>query len=200
VEARPGTGIGDVGYDVREGDIYAASLSAPYVLPSTALIRRSRIDPGLRLNESDATCGDWEFFARLSKRSGAVFMDVETTLNRSHEDAVRLTRLPRKLQLARRVAMVRRTWKADADFYEANRRSLDALERKLLADLALAQALDGDAQGSHKSLRERSQIPGRNRPRDAVICGLLRAPGGAAVIRNARQLRGWMSGTRVARR
>ena len=168
------------------------------MLPSTALIRRSRIDPELRLNESDSTCGDWEFFARLSKRSGAVYMDVETALNRSHEDAVRLTRLPRKLQLARRIAMVRRTWRADTDFYEANRQPVDALERKLLADLALAQGLDGDVQGSRKSLRERGQIPGRDRPRDAVICGLLRAPGGAALIRSVRQLRERMSGARDA--
>ena len=188
VDLRP-----DAGYEVRTGDIYAASLGAPYVLPSTALIRRSRMDAAVRLNESDSTCGDWEYFARLSRSSGAIFMDIETTLNRSHEDAVRLTRLPRALQLTRRIAMVRRTWKADADFYSANRLAVDDLERRLLADLALAHALDGDKQGSRQSLRERSRIPGRGRPRENIVCGLLRAPGGSALIRGVRTLRQRMS-------
>ena len=189
VEARPGAGIGESAYAVRTGDIYAASLSAPYVLPSTALIRRSRVAPTLQLNESDPTCGDWEYFARLSRSSGAVFMDVETTLNRSHEDAVRLTRLPRALQLTRRIAMVRRTWKADADFHSANRLAVDGLERRLLADLALAQALDGDAVGSRQSLMERNRIPGRARPRERIVCGLLGTPGGSTLLRGVRKLR-----------
>ena len=196
VDARPGSGIGKSGYAVRTGDIYAASLDAPYVLPSTALIRRSCVDPDLRLNESDSTCGDWEYFARLSRSSSAVFMDVETALNRSHEDAVRLTRLPRALQLTRRIAMVRRTWKSDTDFYESNRVSVDGLERQLLADLALAQALDGDAVGSRQSLIERSRIPGRARPREKIVCGLLGTPGGSALIRGMRNLRQRMTAAR----
>lgn len=123
-------------FTVSRGDIYGASLLCPYVLPSTALIRKSALPVQLRLPEFDSTCGDWEFFARLSKERGCLFVDLATTFNRSHEDAVRLTRVDSSVQLGRRIAMIDRIWRADRPFYSQHRETVDAVQRRLLLEAA----------------------------------------------------------------
>jgi glycosyltransferase involved in cell wall biosynthesis len=130
-------------FAVYEGDIYALSLRDPIVLPSTALIRRAALDrSGVTLPEIEATHGDWEFFARLSKAEGALYADCETTLNRSHEDAVRLTRVDYGVRLARRISMIDRVWRADTAFAAAHRADIDSLQHSLLLRLARKQLLD----------------------------------------------------------
>ena len=110
------TALGKPAVDLYFGDIYHASMSGPRVLPSASLFRRSMVAGFLRFNEQDSTCGDWEFFANLSNLHGAIFIDLETALNRSHEDEVRLTRVDPKIQLSRRIAMVDRVWSADQGY------------------------------------------------------------------------------------
>lgn len=142
------------GHEARvfTGDIYRPSLIEPWVLPSTALIRRRCIDDDLRFVESDPTCGDWEFFARLSRRHGAAFLDLETTLNRSHEDAVRLTRISASLQALRRVEMIERVWKADADFFRERREEVERAQGEALVILAKLSLLDGDSRRARSAL------------------------------------------------
>lgn len=176
-------------FDVYVGDIYEGSLLAPYVLPSTSLIRRDRVDPDIVLDEHDSTCGDWAYFARLSRRHGAVFMDVETTLNRSHEDAVRLTRLPRRLQLERRLAMTRRVWKADSEFYRTHEGAVHDVERRLMLQLALTHALDGSSDAARRLLQDRRRVPGGDPIRDRMIEYTLLVPAGPLLLRLARTMR-----------
>ncbi|MCK5091435.1 MAG: glycosyltransferase family 2 protein, partial [Gammaproteobacteria bacterium] len=94
------------------GDLYHPSLFDPYVLPATALIRRSSIPPGLTFTENDSTCGDWEYFARLSHHMPAAYIDMETAYNRSHESPTRLTRINKSVQLTRRINMIERVWES----------------------------------------------------------------------------------------
>jgi hypothetical protein len=75
-------GLAQDDFDVYTGDIYGDSLRGPQVPTSSSMIRRSLMGD-LRFPESDSLCGDWEFFARLSRNHGAVFADVPTMLNRS---------------------------------------------------------------------------------------------------------------------
>ncbi|HEX7114270.1 MAG TPA: glycosyltransferase, partial [Steroidobacter sp.] len=105
------------------GDTYYWALFAPMVLPSAAIIRRSAI-ADLRFPESDSTCGDWDFFAQLSHRAGGVFVPIETTLNRSHEDRWRLTRIDGAVQMRRRVAFIRRRWRSDEEFMREHAREV----------------------------------------------------------------------------
>lgn len=60
------------------GCIHRPSLTQYYVLPSTALIRRSMVTDSLRFNEQDPVCGDWEFFARLSRDNPVGYLDYDT--------------------------------------------------------------------------------------------------------------------------
>ncbi|MET0535983.1 MAG: glycosyltransferase family A protein [Steroidobacter sp.] len=122
-------------FTLYRGDIYRASLFCPYVLPSTSLIRKSAIPAKLRFPEIDSV-GDWEFFARLSKEANCLYVDLPTTYNRSHEDAVRLTRTDPSVRLGRRIALIDRLWRADKQFLTEHREEIDEVQRALLLKAA----------------------------------------------------------------
>lgn len=123
-------------FDVYVGNIYYELLFQPHVLPSSALIRKKCLTPEIRFVDEDFHCGDWEFFARLSKKYNSAFIDLETTINRSHNDSVRLTRKSQKVQSMCRLNMTRRVWKSDLDFYKDHSTHVDRVEGDLLFKIA----------------------------------------------------------------
>lgn len=187
-------------FHIYRGDIYYPSLFAPYVLPSTALIRRSCLDPDIRLVDHDPTCGDWDLFSRLSHRHSALFLDLETTVNRSHEDEVRLTRLPQHVQLARRLDMIERVWKTDRDFYAEHQEEVDMLEDSLLLKLATQQALNADKQGAQKSLRRRERLKFKQRSiKEGILAMIMNLPGNVMILRSIQFLRQVYRSLRISR-
>jgi glycosyltransferase involved in cell wall biosynthesis len=175
-------------FTVHLGDIYALSLADPVVLPSTALIRRAALDrSGLALPETPMTHGDWEFFARLSRAEGALFTDVETTLNRSHEDAVRLTRLDPALRLARRIAMIDRVWRADAPFLARRRADIDAVQHALLLRLARLQLLESRGAEARETLDRAAGLAAAGADGAWATRCLSYLPGSGTALRAARR-------------
>lgn len=173
----------DTQFDVYRGDVYYPSLFAPYVLPSTALIRRCCLDPDIRLVDHDPTCGDWDFFSRLSHRYSALFLDMETAVNRSHEDAIRLTRLPQHVQLARRLDMIERVWKKDEKFYSNHQEEVDVLEDTLLLKLATHQTMNSDSRAARESLRRRNQLKFKKRTiNDTLLAIIIGLPGSTKLL------------------
>jgi len=144
--------------DLFFGDIYHVSLFGPRVLPSASLFRKSMVDGYLDFNEKDTACGDWEFFAKLSHTHPPVFIDIETALNRSHEDAVRVTRIDHKIQLSQRIAMIERTWKQDTRFYSSHNKETDTELTRLYYQLLKYQLFDGYPEAAKISLREIDKI------------------------------------------
>jgi glycosyltransferase involved in cell wall biosynthesis len=178
------SGLARFDFDVYHGDVYHASLFEPYVLPSTALIRRRCIDPDIRLVDHDPTCGDWDFFARLSHRHSALYMDIETAVNRSHEDEVRLTRLPQSIQIRRRLDMIDRIWAADRVFCELHGHDVEMVKNELWIKLAKHQAMAGDITGARESLSRRTQTMGlRTTLTDDVIAIMIRLPGASSMLK-----------------
>jgi glycosyltransferase involved in cell wall biosynthesis len=186
-----GAGLDDapLEVDAHAGDVYYWSLFAPMVLPSTAIIRRHALAAGERFPERDSV-GDWEFFARLSHRCGAVFVPVETTLNRSHHDAVRLTRTDPAIRLRRRIGLIQRVWRRDSVFARAHAADVDRVEAACLRRLARLSIAAGDGAEARTTLRALRAIEGQLHARDAVLWGLSRVPvasAGAAFIRSVRR-------------
>lgn len=182
-----------VGHDVpvHLGCVFERSLHGPMVLPSTAVIRRSALDKhALRLPENAETHGDWEFFARLSRLECALFVDLETAINRSHEDAVRLTRADPRQRLARRISMIDRVWRNDARFMAQHRAEVDRVQRELLNWLARMHLLADDRAASRGALRRAAELSGARRSINdwASLC-LAHVPGTGRVLRMIRQLR-----------
>jgi glycosyltransferase involved in cell wall biosynthesis len=176
--------------EVFEGDIYEASLPAPWVLPAAGMVRRSAVPTGLRFNAADPTCGDWEYFARLSRHAGCVFVDVDAAINRSHEDAVRLTRLPRPLQLARRVAMIERLWCTDTACMARSGARVTATLRECLMNLARAQLLANDRGAARDALSRAARLAPAEGDNTAQWLRLAASiPGAGLALRMAHQLR-----------
>lgn len=141
-------------YDTRLyfGDIYKASLRNYFVLPSTALLRRGKIPAGVTFVEHDPICGDWDFFARLSRGNPVGYLDHDTAYNRSHLDAVRLTRTTWKRQLEFRVDMLERLYLRDAEFYQRYRAETDTVYLQRLQALCRQYILDGERAQAHRLL------------------------------------------------
>lgn len=177
---------------VYQGDIYLASLAEPQVLPSASLYRRDCAE-GLHFTESDSTCGDWEFFARLSKRSGAVYADTEAAINRSHDDAVRLTRLPATIQLSRRINMINRVWRADGALMERMGFAVNDEQARLLLQLARIQLAEGADAEARSSLNEAAELSPRFRNRERRLLSVAsHIPGSGRVMRKLiRLVRHW---------
>jgi glycosyltransferase involved in cell wall biosynthesis len=173
------------------GDLYRWSLSMPMVLPSTAIIRRDAIDSGARFPEFDST-GDWEFFARLSKERGCVFVPAETTLNRSHEDATRLTRTDPTLRMRRRVAMIHRVWRADSEFSVMHGAQIDAVEASCWRALAKMYVGRGQIADAREALRALRRLETKFRVGDAGLAALAWMPFSNLLIDTARSARRWL--------
>jgi glycosyltransferase involved in cell wall biosynthesis len=126
-------------FDILLCDVYKMSMYQPVVLPSTSIIRRAVLDELGPLPEDNWMCGDWEYFARASKKFQAAYMDVETALNRSHNDAVRLMRRDLADRTKLRLESIKRTWKSDVEFmarYENDVTRVECAEWETLCKLA----------------------------------------------------------------
>ncbi len=175
--------------DAYCGDLYYWSLFAPMVLPSTAIIRRAALGTDTWFPERDSV-GDWEFFARLSHRTGAVFVPRETTLNRSHDDAVRLTRTDPRLRVQRRIGLLRQLWRQDAGFMSAHARDVNEVEAGCLRRLAKLSIASGNSADARRCLQELRAIPGRVTLADRVSWALSWMPFADGCVQLLRTVRG----------
>ena len=177
------------------GDIYHASLYHPAVLPSASLYRRSMTSAERTFNEEDSTCGDWEFFAELSKRNGAAFLDLEAAFNRSHDDEVRLMRLDFALRLQRQIRFVERVWQQDSEFKKHFPGEVEGELRELYSLLIKAQLVNGKQAAASESLRQlRSSGIGKPGLKLAVLKVIASVPGSGVLLLTARRLRDKLTG------
>ncbi|MES9968407.1 MAG: glycosyltransferase [Candidatus Thiodiazotropha sp.] len=175
---------------IHVGDIYHASLFDPHVLPSSALFRRSLLPDDIRFIEHDSICGDWDFFARLSKAHQAVFLNHETTLNRSHEDEFRLTRTDHRIQLAKRAEFIRRVWKSDDPFYQSNKADVDITLNKVLLNLTYEHIMNGQVNEARSVFEEITQpYIGLNKKQLVIAQFALKIPGGMQLIKTTRSVK-----------
>jgi len=175
---------------VYYGDIYHSSLFGPRVLPSASLFRKSKAKDWLRFNERDSQCGDWEFFAELSHRHGAAFIDLEIAFNRSHEDAVRLSRVDQRIRIDKRLDMVARLWKADPVFYAQHQSAVDG-ELIRLWSLQLKQCLfAGDVTQAKRAIAELERFPSAGLSTQAKLYRMLTfVPGSSRWLSSLRTIR-----------
>jgi glycosyltransferase involved in cell wall biosynthesis len=177
-------------FKVHIGDIYHASLFEPQVLPSTAIFRRSLLPDNIRFIEHDSLCGDWDFFARLSKEHKTAYINLETTLNRSHEDAIRLTRTDRTIQLTKRAELIKRVWKSDTQFYKENKTEVDQTLNKTLLNLSYLHVLNGRTNEASSAYQEITLPHSGLSKKQILIANLgMKVPGGSHLLELARSVK-----------
>lgn len=193
----PGHELDKVEYHLTP-DLYSDLLEDPFVMPTTAVIRKSALTDEIRFVDDDYICGDWEFFARLAKKHHGIYIDIDTAANRSHEDAIRLTRTPERIQLAKRLRMVSSVWAADDDFMDQNGtrvHNIQAHYHATLAKLALQE-------GAYPDVRENLKKAIELQPDSGILLKFMdifsSLPGSLALVhaadQGARRVRDWVHG------
>lgn len=165
-------------------DIYGLSLVQPVVLPSATLCRMSALRLCGPLPEDCSLCGDWRYFAELSKRCGAAYLDVQTTLNRSHDSATRLTNTSFRSKTASRLRMIRELWCSDCEFMADNRDLVGHTIGRLAESLYRSELNIGNAAGAAEaySMLATSNYP--LRPTTRLLRLAESVPGALGAIRS----------------
>jgi Glycosyl transferase family 2 len=170
---------------VYTGAMYRQFMDEAFVLPTTAMVRRSALGT-LRFTERMKIFEDWEFFARLARNFNGAFLDVETAVNRGHSGSERLTRCGGLAKAQCYLDMLERVWLADPEFarqfpQELRNRSCDAV-------LAVAReaVLASRPELALQALRQSQALLGESR-RTAVLAYSMLAnlPGGRSLLRSA---------------
>lgn len=181
------------GYEPDTGvyisSIYDQSLDQYFVLPSTSVVRRSSIPDSLQFPQHDPICGDWEFFARISRNSRLCFLDTDTTFNRSHNDSHRLTRTKMIRQIAFRIDFLERVYLADREYYGANRTKVDRTLLARLIELCKLQILDSDLVSARKTAARARSLQVRKTPRQLLALSAAAFPGADRAARQLRRLK-----------
>jgi glycosyltransferase involved in cell wall biosynthesis len=122
-------------FDVYMGNLYLPLLYDVSVMPSSSIVRKSFLDDTIKFKEEVFVYEDWEFFTLLSRKTDNLFLNIETTLNRGHDDEVRLTKQPVTYKHQKRLEMIDRIWLKDTQFIESYEPDLLKVKNGLLASL-----------------------------------------------------------------
>lgn len=183
-------GISDAAADYYRVDLYKPLLLHPFVLPTTAVFRKSMLTADIRFVENDYICGDWEFFARMSRDNPAIFMPLETACNRSHEEEGRLTRTPDLVQLQRRLDMIDRLWNADERFVQDpdNRALILRVRHDYLLTLGKLNLRHGTRRAALEALAQAQEIQAELPFAVRLARSLAYIPGGLGCMRGLEQV------------
>jgi glycosyltransferase involved in cell wall biosynthesis len=140
-------------FTIYIGNLYARLLEAPYVLPSTSIVRRSCLTNDIKFSEGVWLYEDWEFFARLSRHYNGGFLDVDTVINRGHDDGIRLTRCSRESAAENRLGLVERVWKSDPEFREEHSEQIARVEADQFLILAKEQLLASEVAEARSNIK-----------------------------------------------
>lgn len=178
------SGAGGRNFDVWLGPLYRSLLHEIFILPTTAIVRRAALKPGVRFAEHVPVFEDWEFFARLANANEAAFVDIETAVNTGHREPGRLTLCSSATKASHRLAMIERVWKADRAFEETHHAEIVDVQRDLLLELAKSALRDGDCQTARRALHNLSLLRVHSRAaRRALLVGLASTPVGPRVLK-----------------
>ncbi len=171
------------------GRLYDRSLEHYFVLPSTAMFRRSLIAEPEPFPVDDPICGDWDFCAPISKQRPLCFVDYDIAYNRSHFDDVRLTQTLRRQQLDLQIRFVERTYMSDVSFYSTNKVRVDAVwRRRLMEDLKL-QLMDSNSVSARETA---TRVPSADCSLtflEQILTGATYIPGSGFALSCARALK-----------
>jgi hypothetical protein len=177
-------------FPVHYGSIYRSLLDEALALTSTVVVRREALRPTDRFTEAVAIFEDWEFFARVSERHDAAFLDVTTAVNRGHGLPGRVTSCSHLARAECYLAMVERVWKADEAFVRANPVAVTRAEAHALLAVAREAVLASRAGQAREALARWRRLGDRSRAGWAAVYGATaRVPAGSQVLRQVLRAR-----------
>ncbi len=179
-------------YRILIGSLYQQLLYGPYVLPSTAICRREAIQRKDPFPEHNIHCGDWRFFTELTRNAPCAFVALPTAMNRSHDDAVRLTRKSPIVRMLDRLDLIDDVWRADAEFMQFHGEEVDRVESGLLYKIAIMCLLENRRKEALGFLNRWRRLPSAPLGFKGGLLSLAaRIPFGSTVLRLMREAKSW---------
>jgi glycosyltransferase involved in cell wall biosynthesis len=170
---------------VYTGPMYRPFLDEALVLPTTAMVRRRAIG-SLRFTERMKIFEDWEFFARLAREHSGAFLDVETAVNRGHDDPDRLTRCGGLAKAQCYLDMLERVWLSDAQFVREFGPDLKTRSRDAVLAIAREALLASRPEVARETIhRYQSLLDDSARTRVLAYSILSNVPGGRGILKSA---------------
>lgn len=177
-------------FNIFTGNLYFDLMRRPEVLPSCAMYRKSSVPKEVKFVVDDIHCGDWDFFARLSKIHDCAFVDLETVLNRSHGDNVRLTRKSMLGQTTDRLNLLDRVWKNDTGFYDKNREAVDNIEEKILLKITRLHLFENKINEARDTLYRYFRLLNKRHMMEAYVYMIIsRLPYGSKLLNQIRKFK-----------
>ena len=129
---------------------------------------------------------DWEFHARVARRTVLAFVDYPTTVNRGHRSAERLTLASRLHKAESYLGLVERVWMADPEFMATHAADVRQAEGRALLAIAREAILVSRIDAARAALRRWRSLDLRERRSRALCYGACAVvPGGRALLRTA---------------
>jgi hypothetical protein len=185
-------------FTLYSGPLYRDLIEHYLILPTTAIVRRSALEPGTRFAEGPIVYEDWEFFARLARNHAGGFVDLETAVNRGHKTPGRLTLCSTLTKLTTQASLIERVFESDTQFMAENAAIVRSVKANLFAQIAREALLDARPDLARSALKKRRTLKTHSRRLETTIYSVLaHTPGGSSAARLARKARDLA--TRIAR-
>jgi hypothetical protein len=114
--------------------MYRQLLNELPILTSSVVVRRSALDSTTWFKEHVVLFEDWEFFARVARRSAVGYVTSPTTVNVGHRDPGRVSKCSALVRAESYLTLLERLWLADPEFLaEHGSEARSAHGRALLA-------------------------------------------------------------------
>jgi glycosyltransferase involved in cell wall biosynthesis len=139
--------------DCRVGGMYRQLLDELPVLTSSVIVRRSVLDRDTWYAERVALFEDWEFFARVSRRTKVGFVTIPTTANIGHDDAGRVSACSSVDRAESYLSLLERVWLSDAEFVRSHATALSSAHGRALLAVARESLLAGKPERARAVLR-----------------------------------------------
>lgn len=177
-------------FTIYSGPLYQQLLTHYLILPTTAIVRRSALEPNIRFAEGPIVYEDWEFFARLARNHRGGFADIETAVNRGHQTPGRLTLCSSLTKLTAHASLIERVFESDAQFMDEHAGEVRAVKANLLARIAREALLDARPDLARSALKKRRMLKTGSPRLDTTIYSILsHTPGASSAMRLARKTR-----------
>ena len=178
-------------FDIFLGNLYYPLMFESYVWPSGAVVRHECIDYTMKFAEGVFLYEDWEFFAKLSSKYNAVFMDIETFYNRGHNDDMKLTHCSNIKKAENRLRLIERVWKQDVSFSKKFANEIAGVEGEQLLILTKENLLNSRPKAAREFISQWTQLRLSEEKIKALVYMIFSfIPGMGGLLRIIRNIRG----------
>lgn len=167
------------------GAMYRQLLDELPILTSSVIVRRSVLDHTTWYAERVPLFEDWEFFARVARRTSVAYVDAPTTVNIGHLDPGRVSKCSHVDRAESYRSLIERVWLTDDEFASGDHVAVQSAYGRALLAVAREALLAGRRSQALRALDVWDEMRFTERRAWAAVYRLCaRLAGGRILLRN----------------